>query len=1117
MKFSGKLFCLGGASLLLASNLLFPITVFSEEIQNFSIVENSSNSIVDNIDQKSSSHSIEEAAGSGVSEQSATKSSIENSINAQPETASSSTEDSIQVEPADITNFLNKEIKLIPLEKPEKRLASDEEGELILEGISESRQQNFNIEPSADGWFTVQNEATQKYLSIEKRSENEQTIVTYSDTANTNEQKWLFADGENGEYLIQSKSEQYLETSETGTIELAEKTEENSQKWKVEVSEPAATEATAFSAAAPAEIAVANGTYQLQSSGLGMYLSIGDLNKSLKKQLIISSEMYSKSSEFKITKSSDGWYTITNAYSSLVLDVAGASKKAQAVVQQYSGNQSDAQKFKFLDAGNGDVFIKSKLGTVIERTAGRQAEGTLIQTYTLNYSAAQKWKVAAKVTPNEVSVANGVYNLSSAGLNKNMTLATNSTGNGVGLIINHVDFDNKQQFNVIKESDGWYTITNEYSKKVLDVNAANSGNKAKVQQYASNKSDAQKFKFINAGSGNVYILSKLGTVLERSGGGTENRTPIQTYRLNKTAAQKWKLTAPLEVSLINIENGEYQIKGAGTSKVFSIGELNRSNSKTVQLRDSTYGKIDAFIFTKQSDGWYQIKNKFSGKVLDIQNGSDKNGTNIQQYTSNNSEAQKFRFIDAGDGCVYIKSKLGPVLERPGASVSEGLVIKTYVWNKTAAQKWKIEKQGTPNVVKPTSGNRYFIEAGTSSNSVLDVSAGSTANGAKVQLWTENKVNQQKFIPQDLGNGWYKLENVKSKKVLDISGGSSDAKVSVQQYSWNSSDAQQFRFINAGSGYVYIQSKLGSYLDIIGGSTKDGTKLQTYSLNKTTAQKFKLQNISSANALRTTVLSKDKARVTVFNPNSGKADGVKFPTWSRENGQDDIKWLNGTKNSDGSWSVTVNSADFKHAGHFDTHVYVKSGGTDVYVGKTSYKLEKVRTEQDNINDRLAKPPYYYSQLDSRWSRLTFGTSKFGPSGCVPTSMAMVLKGSYGMNVTPVDTANRVFSYGGFNQQYFGSSGTDLVRGMRAYGRTITNINSLSELNDYLSKGYPVIMLVDVGIGHAIVTHGYSNGKTNVYDPYGRQFYNGWVSTSQLWNTPSKDSIDWSAGRPYFVIK
>lgn len=240
--------------------------------------------------------------------------------------------------------------------------------------------------------------------------------------------------------------------------------------------------------------------------------------------------------------------------------------------------------------------------------------------------------------------------------------------------------------------------------------------------------------------------------------------------------------------------------------------------------------------------------------------------------------------------------------------------------------------------------------------------------------------------------------------------------------------------------------------------------------------------------------------------------MKFPTWSQTNGQDDIRWLVGTKNSDGSWSVVIDSVNFKNSGKYNTHVYVTDNGKNTFLGATSYSLSF-----DQVANRLAKKPYYYSQLDSKCKNKYLGIANLGAAGCVPTSMAMILRGQFGINVTPVDTANRLYSYGGFNQKYFGASGIDFVKGMNSYGRTVMMIRSLSELNSYLSKGYSVVMFVNVGIGHAVVAHTFENGKTNVYDPYGKQFYNGYVSTRSLWNTPSKDSIDWSAGRPYFAIK
>ena len=190
------------------------------------------------------------------------------------------------------------------------------------------------------------------------------------------------------------------------------------------------------------------------------------------------------------------------------------------------------------------------------------------------------------------------------------------------------------------------------------------------------------------------------------------------------------------------------------------------------------------------------------------------------------------------------------------------------------------------------------------------------------------------------------------------------------------------------------------------------------------------------------------------------------------------------------------------------------------GKAFLVGDEARTPAEIANrlraERLKKKPYYYSQRDPQWINTYIGNYTIGAAGCVPTSLSMILRGSYGYNVNPVSVATRMASYGGLNQRYFGASATDLVITAQSYGRSIKVINDVATLNAYLSEGYPVILYQNVGIGHAIVVHEYKNGYTLTYDPYGRQFYSGWGSTQSLWNTPSNDPIDWTEGRPCFVI-
>lgn len=231
---------------------------------------------------------------------------------------------------------------------------------------------------------------------------------------------------------------------------------------------------------------------------------------------------------------------------------------------------------------------------------------------------------------------------------------------------------------------------------------------------------------------------------------------------------------------------------------------------------------------------------------------------------------------------------------------------------------------------------------------------------------------------------------------------------------------------------------------------------------------------------------------------------------------DKGWLNWAANGASAGSQAAS----KHLEAIQIKIVRKGETAPKGSGKAFLVGDEARTPAEIANrlraERLKKKPYYYSQRDPQWINTYIGNYTIGAAGCVPTSLSMILRGSYGYNVNPVSVATRMASYGGLNQRYFGASATDLVITAQSYGRSIKVINDVATLNAYLSEGYPVILYQNVGIGHAIVVHEYKNGYTLTYDPYGRQFYSGWVSTQVLWNTPSNDPIDWTEGRPCFVI-
>ena len=691
---------------------------------------------------------------------------------------------------------------------------------------------------------------------------------------------------------------------------------------------------------------------------------------------------------WRFEEAGDGYVYIQSKIGT-VLDCAGASSLNGTVVQTYSLNESTAQKWKltasiywvdkdgqrylyqgdsvltgwqqvgglwyymntsgamqkgFVEIENSTFYLDPSKGTrvtgwqIIEgndyyfNNDGVMQKNTTIEGIQLGDNGAAVFQY--------VNLEDGIYTIGAAESKMVATISGASKNSGARIELQGNTYSDKEQFKITAVNDGWYKIENVLSGKALDVASASKENGAVLQQYNYNGTDAQLWRFIDSGNGSYFIRSKLGTCLDCPSGSKNSGTKIQMYKLNFTSAQKWVISTDTQPPLNDIGNGVYQITGFESSnRVISLGGLEKGNNVAFSLRSQTYGSFEQFNIVKLDNGWYKIVNKYSGKALDVNGANSNNGAIVQQYTDNGSHAQQWRFVDAGNGFSYIQSRLGTFLDRKDGSSNEGTKIQTYSLNYSNAQKWKIEAPKNPDTIGVTDGDTYLITSKLNTNRVLDISGGSTANGANVQLWTEEVVSQQKFQIISTGDGWYKIVSKKSGKVLDVAGGSANAGANVQQYAWNGSDAQKFRFVNAGDGSCYIQSKLGTYLDCAGGTSKNGTNIQMYLLNKSNAQKFRLDNVSQKNYVRSTVLSDYTCRITIYNPNGGDINSILFPTWSVTNGQDDIKWLNGTKNSDGSWSVLVDSDKFNSGGAYLTHVYGKKGNSQSYLGSASYTLKK----------------------------------------------------------------------------------------------------------------------------------------------------------------------------------
>ncbi|MER7533847.1 RICIN domain-containing protein [Streptomyces sp. NPDC097704] len=139
------------------------------------------------------------------------------------------------------------------------------------------------------------------------------------------------------------------------------------------------------------------------------------------------------------------------------------------------------------------------------------------------------------------------------------------------------------------------------------------------------------------------------------------------------------------------------------------------------------------------------------------------------------------------------------------------------------------------------GSAYYQLVSVRSGKVLDVNAFSTADGTRIQQWTDQNTANQQWRLRPTGDGYYELVNRNSGKVLGIAGDSTAQAAAAEQQTDSSSASQEWRIDDvSGSGAVTFTSRRsGQVLDVSGGSTADGAAVIQYPGHGSTNQQWKL--------------------------------------------------------------------------------------------------------------------------------------------------------------------------------------------------------------------------------------------------------------------------------------
>lgn len=157
-----------------------------------------------------------------------------------------------------------------------------------------------------------------------------------------------------------------------------------------------------------------------------------------------------------------------------------------------------------------------------------------------------EWDKYRKISEEKVYgtpvIEDGIYTISSS-LNRNKVLDIEcaSHEDKANLQLWAKNDTDAQKFKITYVGEGYYEIEACCSRKLLDVAGAENRSGANVWQYQKNNSDAQKWIIKKANNGYCYVISKCnGLCLDVSGAKVRNGTNIQVWSFNGTRAQKFK-------------------------------------------------------------------------------------------------------------------------------------------------------------------------------------------------------------------------------------------------------------------------------------------------------------------------------------------------------------------------------------------------------------------------------------------------------------------------------------------------------------------------------------------------------------------------------------------------
>lgn len=252
--------------------------------------------------------------------------------------------------------------------------------------VGNARNQQWDLVDAGDGFYFITSVENGNVLDVEGGRARNGSLVITATRGNSDNQKWKIADNGRGEFTIISKAGKSLESpagrrGDGVALQIGEPHGLENQRFRltrlgdVEAKVRPREGAPITPGTAVVHAFTGKGRYQIQSVASNHFL---DLRRDDNTTLQQWSGSGAANQQWDFEDAGNGFFYIRSVESGRVLEVAGA-RDGSAVVARTQQAGRDNQKFRIVDAGNGQSLIVARNGKALDLPNSARNEGQRMQ------------------------------------------------------------------------------------------------------------------------------------------------------------------------------------------------------------------------------------------------------------------------------------------------------------------------------------------------------------------------------------------------------------------------------------------------------------------------------------------------------------------------------------------------------------------------------------------------------------------------------------------------------------------------------------------------------------------------------------------------------------------